>query len=214
MRSRSGGAGGRRSIRLAALLLFLAAWLMAGATPASAHAQLVSSSPTSGAAFDSAPTELTLEFTESVTQVPGAMKLLAADGSAAPIGPTTVDGHTLHVPIPGPLPDAGYVFVYRVISADSHPVAGAITFTIGETATAASATTVADAVGGSGSTGVSVLAGVNRGLTEAPECATASIIPPGEREVIGSLSEGDHRFQCCIHPWMRALIKVEAKHEE
>lgn len=55
---------------------------------------------------------------------------------------------------------------------------------------------------------------LNQGLTEAPECATATIIPPGEREVVRSLSEGDHRFQCCIHPWMRALIKVEVKHED
>ncbi|HUR75958.1 MAG TPA: copper resistance protein CopC [Sporichthya sp.] len=159
------GAGGRRKSRLAALLLFLLGWMCAGflgAAPASAHAQLVSSSPTSGAALDSAPTELTLQFSESVTQVPGAMKLLAADGTVAALGPTTVDGHTLRVPIPGPLPDAGYVFVYRVISADSHPVAGAITFTLGESATAASADTVSDAVGGGVNRLVSVMSGVNR----------------------------------------------------
>jgi copper transport protein len=60
------------------------------------------------------------------------------------------------------LPDAGYIFVYRVISADSHPVAGAITFTVGETATAAGAAAVSSAVGGSGSDVVSALSGVNR----------------------------------------------------
>jgi hypothetical protein len=26
---------------------------------------------------------------------------------------------------------------------------------------------------------------------------------------IALLSPGNHRFQCCIHPWMRALIKVD-----
>ncbi|WP_293767630.1 copper resistance protein CopC [Sporichthya sp.] len=146
-------------------MLFLLGWLavgFAGATPALAHAELLTSSPTSGAALDAAPTELTLTFSESITQVPGAMKLIAADGTAAPLGRTTVEGNTLHVPIPGPLPDAGYVFVFRVISADSHPVAGAITFTLGETATSASAAAVADAVGGGSDAVVSAVAGVNR----------------------------------------------------
>ncbi len=159
------GAGGRRTGRLAALLLFLLTWFAAGvgaAGPAAAHAELISSSPTSGAALDTAPEELTLRFTESITQVPGAMKLIAADGTEAALGRTVVEGNTLRVPIPGPLPDAGYVFVYRVISADSHPIAGAITFTLGETATAASADRVAEAVGGGGDSVVSAVAGVNR----------------------------------------------------
>ncbi|GAA0611337.1 hypothetical protein GCM10009547_11730 [Sporichthya brevicatena] len=159
------GAGGRRNRRLAALLLFLLTWFSIGvgaAGPAAAHAELASSSPASGAALDTAPEELTLRFTESITQVPGAMKLIAADGTEAPLGRTVVEGNTLRVPVPGPLPDAGYVFVYRVISADSHPIAGAITFTLGETATAASADRVAEAVGGGGDSVVSALAGVNR----------------------------------------------------
>lgn len=168
MTRRPDGVGGRRVSRLAALWLLSLGWLLAGllvgASPASAHAQLISSSPTSGAALDTAPNELTLQFSESVTQVPEAMKLLASDGTAGQLGPVTVTGHTLHVAIPGPLPDAGYVFVYRVISADSHPVAGAITFTVGETATAASASTITDAVGGSGSHLVSVLSGLNRAV--------------------------------------------------
>jgi plastocyanin len=50
---------------------------------------------------------------------------------------------------------------------------------------------------------------LNIGLVEAPECANATVISPGERVVIRGLAEGDHKFQCCIHPWMRALVKVE-----
>ena len=50
---------------------------------------------------------------------------------------------------------------------------------------------------------------LNEGLTMAPECGTATVIPPGTRVVLRGLSEGNHKFQCCIHPWMRALIKVE-----
>ena len=53
---------------------------------------------------------------------------------------------------------------------------------------------------------------LNVGLTPAPECLTTpdpNQVGPGGRKEINNLSAGNHRFQCCIHPWMRALIKVE-----
>ncbi len=50
---------------------------------------------------------------------------------------------------------------------------------------------------------------LNIGLIPAPECAAATVLPPGTRVDVKGLSVGNHRFQCCIHPWMRALIKVK-----
>ena len=53
------------------------------------------------------------------------------------------------------------------------------------------------------------------GLLPAPECqagAGAIDLAPGAVQEIAGLSPGTHRFQCCIHPWMRALIVVEADH--
>jgi plastocyanin len=55
---------------------------------------------------------------------------------------------------------------------------------------------------------------LSAGLQQAPECANATVIPAGGKEVIRGLAAGEHRFQCCIHPWMRALIKVEGKNED
>ena len=52
---------------------------------------------------------------------------------------------------------------------------------------------------------------LNIGLTQAPECTVSpdpNQVAPGGRLEFGNLTPGDHRFQCCIHPWMRALIKV------
>lgn len=54
------------------------------------------------------------------------------------------------------------------------------------------------------------------GLTPAPEClatAPADDLLPGATIEVDGLSVGTHRFQCCIHPWMRGSIKVlpEAK---
>ena len=50
---------------------------------------------------------------------------------------------------------------------------------------------------------------LSRGLVFAPECATAANVAPGETIHISNLGPGNHRFQCCIHPWMRAIIKVD-----
>jgi hypothetical protein len=51
-------------------------------------------------------------------------------------------------------------------------------------------------------------------LTMAPECATATPIAPGEEQEFEDLAPGNHLFQCCIHPWMRFLVKVEGDDEE
>ena len=58
--------------------------------------------------------------------------------------------------------------------------------------------------------GGGVLTQLNQGLTLAPECANATNVPPGERDEITALTEGNHRFQCCFHPWMRTLVKVKS----
>ena len=54
---------------------------------------------------------------------------------------------------------------------------------------------------------------LNVGLTPAPECLVPSTtdVPPGATMRIDGLGVGIHRFQCCIHPWMRELIAVSAK---
>jgi plastocyanin len=52
-------------------------------------------------------------------------------------------------------------------------------------------------------------AGLNEGLVIAPECPTSIDIAPGASTRLSNLTVGDHRFQCCIHPWMRALITVQ-----
>ena len=35
------------------------------------------------------------------------------------------------------------------------------------------------------------------------------IVAPGDTVQIKGLSPGVHKFQCCIHPWMRAVVDVE-----
>jgi plastocyanin len=57
---------------------------------------------------------------------------------------------------------------------------------------------------------------LNKGLLPAGECqdpATSPVVAPGGRTEVSGLAVGNHRFQCCFHPWMRMLIKVKPKSE-
>jgi plastocyanin len=51
---------------------------------------------------------------------------------------------------------------------------------------------------------------LNKGLVTAPECPGSKDVAPGASIEVTGLAVGNHRFQCCIHPWMRGMIKVKA----
>ncbi|MEV7233112.1 copper resistance protein CopC [Streptomyces sp. NPDC051020] len=129
---------------LAALVTMVAGLLLGGAAPASAHAALTGSDPQDGAVVATAPKEVTLTFSEQVAMGAGSIRVLdpggkRADTGAAPrdlqSGSTVKYGVTLH----SGLPDGTYTVAWQAVSADSHPVSGAFTFSIG----APSETTVA-----------------------------------------------------------------------
>ncbi|RBY95846.1 copper resistance protein CopC [Blastococcus sp. TF02-8] len=123
----------RRTAVLLAVLL--GGWLGAGvvtAPPASAHATLVSTEPGEGARIDEAPAAVTLTFSEGVSLGAGYARVLDADQQRVDTGTPEVDGAVLTVPLRGDLPDGGYLVTYRVVSADSHPVAGAFSFAVGD----------------------------------------------------------------------------------
>jgi hypothetical protein len=52
---------------------------------------------------------------------------------------------------------------------------------------------------------------LNGAMQTAPECAnpaTLNFVPYGGSEALPGLDPGLHKFQCCIHPWMRAAVRV------
>lgn len=55
------------------------------------------------------------------------------------------------------------------------------------------------------------VAPLNVGLIPAPECTPGTTVPlpAGARDHARGLEPGLNKFQCCIHPWMRATIRVE-----
>ncbi len=115
--------------------------LAGGSTPAAAHALLVESQPNDRAVLAEAPTEVVLTFTEPVTLPSGGLRVLDAEARRVDLGViATADPTRLAVALPSELPDGGYVVDYRVVSADSHPVGGVRTFTVGDGAEVDAAT--------------------------------------------------------------------------
>lgn len=103
---------------------------LGGASPALAHADLLSSSPEDGAVLSTAPSEVELVFNEPVQLVEGATRLFPGDGTPRELDARVVDTAVV-IELPVGLIDGSYALSYRVVSADGHPVGGAITFQLG-----------------------------------------------------------------------------------
>ena len=100
---------------------------------ASAHAVLDNSVPTSGATLEDTPLQIVLDFDESVESSLGYIKLFSSSGKRVQLPAVKADASDASIVrvIPPTLAQDSYVAVYRVISADGHPVEGAITFRVG-----------------------------------------------------------------------------------
>ena len=115
------------------LLAFLVAFSHAPA--ALAHATLLRSDPSDGAVVAQAPSMLTLTFNEPVSPI--SLKLMGEGGHTVELRGVTARGEALIVTLPGPLPEGTHLLSWRVISADGHPVGGALTFSVGRLGAAA-----------------------------------------------------------------------------
>ncbi|MFN8041061.1 MAG: copper resistance protein CopC [Acidimicrobiales bacterium] len=122
-----------RLARAAVVLAGVLAALVALAGPAAAHAVVVASSPGDRERLTTPPKDVRITFSEDVTTVGKGLQVVGRDGNAVDDGsPTQPDGKTLAVGLPADLRDGTYTASYRVISADGHPVSGAIVFAVGE----------------------------------------------------------------------------------
>jgi copper transport protein len=116
--------------------------LFAPAAPASAHAAAVGSSPAPGSVVGASPSEITVTFSEPVSPVGGRVQVVAPDGELIS-GRASANGAVLRIPVRrAQRPLGTYLISFRVISADSHPVGGAITFSVGAPSARPEAATV------------------------------------------------------------------------
>lgn len=97
---------------------------------AMAHAELESTTPDSGATVAVAPTSIKLRFTENIRLVVGGTRVLDTQALHHESSPASASGAILSVPV-GPLATGTYLVVWRVVSADGHPIRGTFTFQVG-----------------------------------------------------------------------------------
>lgn len=123
----------RRFVYLVATLFLAGFGLLAGAPAAWAHATLENTSPADGSIVAHAPSQVTATFDEPVGVSPTSLEVFS------PAGGRVDTGGAKHGSAPDQVvielnPNLGkgtYTVGWHVISADSHPVQGAWTFSIG-----------------------------------------------------------------------------------
>ncbi|MEU2333037.1 copper resistance protein CopC [Streptomyces sp. NPDC013172] len=116
------------------VLLFLAVTgaLLAGAGPASAHAALTGSDPAQGVVVPEAPDQVSLTFSENVSMNSNSIRVLDPRGKRVDTAkPDNLSATTYGVQLKSGLGKGTYTVAWQVVSADSHPVAGAYTFSVG-----------------------------------------------------------------------------------
>lgn len=142
----------RRTVTLlGTLFAALLCALSLGAGTASAHAALVSTDPKDGSVVPVAPQQVKLTFSEGVLLNADSLRVLDPQGKRVDEGrPAHLDGKsdTAAVAVRAGIANGTYTVAWQAVSADSHPVAGAFTFSVGApsktTVTAQSATAGTD----------------------------------------------------------------------
>ena len=117
-----------RSLRAVVALLFSILLIPS----ASAHTQLVSSNPASGATVAEFPTEVSLTFSEDLLLIgdknPNQLEVVDASGKLLS-GAATISGSTITVPV-GVTGNGEYKVKYRVAAQDGHVVEGDYLFSV------------------------------------------------------------------------------------
>jgi copper transport protein len=148
-------------------LALAAGGVLASAPAAWAHAQLLGSTPVSGATVQVQPKEVIFQFNQAVGGTLGAVRVYDAQGNEVDnLSVSHPEGREswMGVGLKAGLLDGTYTATYRVISADTHIVYGGLVFNIGH-AGAAPRFTVAGLIGRNKSGRITEIAfGVVRGL--------------------------------------------------
>lgn len=118
----------------AAALGLLAGALIVGLTPtaASAHDQVLSTAPASQEHLDTAPTEVSMVFTDAMLDLGATILVVDEGGTDWAEGGVRIDGSGASQALTGDLPDGRYQVRWRVVSADGHPISGTFDFAVGE----------------------------------------------------------------------------------
>ncbi len=115
---------------LLALLALVGLALLVGGGTAAAHNELIGSDPPDGAEVATSPARVSLTFNLPVKRGFSTVTVTGPDGIQWQAGTPAEAGAVVSAPV-RPLGPAGqYTIAYQVLSADGHPVRGAVRFTL------------------------------------------------------------------------------------
>ena len=121
--------GSVRRPLLALLVGALLALPVAGATAAQAHDVLQSTDPADGSTVAVVPDHVTLTFDEPALLVGTEVMVHDPNERMVNVGPPVLVDNTVTQEVTGALPAGVYTVIYRVTSADGHPIEGRFAFT-------------------------------------------------------------------------------------
>lgn len=112
-------------------VIILSAFLtVLGAAPALAHAHLERAEPAIGSTVPSAPSEVSLSFTQSLEPAFSSMQVTDGNGARVDQGKAQVSGSTMRVGLKALSPGT-YRVQWRALSVDTHTTQGSFSFHVG-----------------------------------------------------------------------------------
>ncbi|MGH3985407.1 MAG: copper resistance CopC family protein [Pseudonocardiaceae bacterium] len=115
---------------LLALVTLVGLALLAGAGPAVAHNELIGSDPPDGATVATSPAQVRLTFDLPLKPGFSIVTVTGPHSSQWQAGPPAEAGAVVSAPVRALGPAGQYTIAYQVLSADGHPVRGAVHFTL------------------------------------------------------------------------------------
>jgi methionine-rich copper-binding protein CopC len=164
-------------------LCFLAATLLLGAVPASAHDTAESSSPAQGATVQTPPEQVSVTFNNDPLALGSQIRVNDSTGTNWAEGDVEIVDNVASQKLKEGAPAGLFTVVWRVVSSDSHPIEGSFTFTATSgaaapgTATSGSGSTAAVTSPAGTQGAVPTLGTAQPGVTPAPEIVPDSSEP-------------------------------------
>ena len=121
-----------RIARISSAVALAALLVLAPATAALAHEELISSTPSAGQELETAPEAITLTFSAEVMTMGAAIIVVDGDGTDWVRDEPVLDYSEVTAMLDASMPDGGYEARWRVVSSDGHPISGIIPFTVGD----------------------------------------------------------------------------------
>ncbi|MEV4364875.1 copper resistance CopC family protein [Nonomuraea sp. NPDC049625] len=159
-------------IRLLVLLAITLAAVAGFGAPAFAHAGLKSSDPKDNSTVEEAISSIELVFTEDINSKYVTVVVTGPGGAKVADGKPEVKGETLTQALKPDLANGRYAIAFRVVSADGHPVAEELHFTLKAPTPEPTPTDTA-------------------GASTSPEPSAASPLPPSPTQVTATPAAAD-----------------------